>query len=666
MVRVSSRAGLLFALSALTVAAQEPSDRYYQAIRNNDLPLLRGLLKTADVSTKDQRGTTPLMYAAAYGSLDAMKALLSAGADVKAKNAFDATALLWSANDLAKVRLLVAKGADVNARSKQGRTPLIVAASYDGGSEVVKFLLEKGADISARDGAGSTALVAATEANDTATVRLLLQKGADVNAAGVFYEGATSGQTPLMNAAAHGNVDVIKMLLAKGASVNVTGSAEGLRVKNGAIALGMYTPLLLAASFASPAAVKLLLDAGAKPNVQDVRGMTPLMLAVSSDRADPGVIRLLLDHGADPGLQSKLGESSLDWARKFGNLDIMKLLRIDSTQAAAAVLQPSAGHKSGDAREAAEKSLALLQHTGGTFLREGGCVACHAQNLTGIAVSVARANGARVDEATAGEQLKTVKLQFASADQILLQRMDTPGGVDLVMYPVLQLAAEHAAPDRAIDAMIHNIAGQQRSAGNWHVPGIARPPMEDGDFSRTAIALRCLSLYPLPGRKAEFGQRIAHAAVWLKSASPRTTEDRAMQLLGLRWAKAGSPSLEEPLKNLVALQHSDGGWSQTPNLASDAYATGQVLYTMHELGRPASDPAYRSGVAFLLSTQREDGSWFVRSRAPKFQPYFQSGFRYDHDQWISSAATAWAVMGLSYAVPEKSLAAGIRSTAWNR
>src|SRR5260370_18884916 len=101
MVRVSCRGLVLFVLSVLTVAAEEPSDRYYEAIRNNDLTSLRTLLKTADVNIKDQRGTTPLMYAAAYGSLDAMKALLSAGADVKAKNAFDATALLWSAHDLA-------------------------------------------------------------------------------------------------------------------------------------------------------------------------------------------------------------------------------------------------------------------------------------------------------------------------------------------------------------------------------------------------------------------------------------------------------------------------------------------------------------------------------------------------------------------------------------
>jgi hypothetical protein len=51
-----------------------------------------------------------------------------------------------------------------------------------------------------------------------------------------------------------------------------------------------------------------------------------------------------------------------------------------------------------------------------------------------------------------------------------------------------------------------------------------------------------------------------------------------------------------------------------------------------------------------MDTQWEDGSWYVRSRAPKFQPYFQSGFPYDHDQWISSTATSWAVRALVPAV----------------
>jgi hypothetical protein len=51
-----------------------------------------------------------------------------------------------------------------------------------------------------------------------------------------------------------------------------------------------------------------------------------------------------------------------------------------------------------------------------------------------------------------------------------------------------------------------------------------------------------------------------------------------------------------------------------------------------------------------VKTQFPDGSWYVRSRAPKLQPYFQSAFPYDHDQWISTAATAMAVMALAPAL----------------
>jgi len=208
--------------------------------------------------------------------------------------------------------------------------------------------------------------------------------------------------------------------------------------------------------------------------------------------------------------------------------------------------------------------------------------------------------------------------------------------------------------------MIHNIAGEQRKAGNWTIAGVARPPMEDGDFSRTAICLRSLAAFPLPGRKAEFDERIQRAAAWLKAATPRTTEDRSMQLLGLKWANVDRRELEDRLKKLIALQRADGGWAQTPDLTSDAYATGEVLHTISELGISANDDAYRRGVTYLLKTQLADGSWHVASRAPKFQPYFQSGFPHDHDQWISSAATAWATMALTHAISGPAVADAVQ------
>ena len=122
-----------------------------------------------------------------------------------------------------------------------------------------------------------------------------------------------------------------------------------------------------------------------------------------------------------------------------------------------------------------------------------------------------------------------------------------------------------------------------------------------------------------------------------------------MQLLGLQWAKAEPKVRGTRMSELLALQRRDGGWAQTPYLQSDAYATGQVLYTLRQLGVPAADAALQRGTAYLGRTQSDDGTWHVVNRAMKLQPYFEGGFPYGHDQWISHAGTAWAVIGLASA-----------------
>lgn len=293
--------------------------------------------------------------------------------------------------------------------------------------------------------------------------------------------------------------------------------------------------------------------------------MTPLMLAVSSDRPDPRVIRLLLDKGADANAKSNDGETVYSWARKFANPQVLRALGAPAAAKAVPTLLPAVDRKPPDPKQAVEKGLALLQRTGGTFFYEGGCAACHAQNLTGMAAAAAMAHGIRVDESAVSEQLKAANLQWASFEQPLLQRLDPPGGAEMLAYSILQMAAAHAPADRTIDAMIHNLAGMQRQDGRWHTGGVARPPMEDGDFSRTALSLRSLQHYTPLGRKAEFDQRIARAAVWLSAATPRTTEDRIMQLLGIKWANGTVKASR--VNELKALQRPDCGWAQTPDLA---------------------------------------------------------------------------------------------------
>src|SRR5207247_9056516 len=93
------------------------------------------------------------------------------------------------------------------------------------------------------------------------------------------------------------------------------------------------------------------------------------------------------------------------------------------------------------------------------------------------------------------------------------------------------------------------------------------------------------------------------------------------------------------------------GWSQLPTMGSDAYATGEALYALNAAGNMlTANPVYQKGVKYLLRTQAADGSWHVASRSIWLQPYFESGFPYGHDQWISAAGTSWATMALSMTV----------------
>jgi ankyrin repeat protein len=643
----------IFTLNAgIALAAGPASDDLYSAIRANDLARLRSLVRdAADANIKDGRGETPLMYAAAAGSLDAMKFLIGKGADVNTQNEFGSTALIWSTTDLAKVKLLLDHGANVNAASKRGRSALFLAAMTDRSADTVRLLLAKGADPKIRDSFKNTVLIAAAAGNDIETIRMIIDAGVDVNAANAL------GLTPLiLSAGNNGNLRAVKLLLARGARVNAVSVAPfmypGLAPKAGTPQFGSITALGMAASFGPPELVKALLDAGADVNVKDVRDMTPLMLAVGTDHQDPAIIRMLLERGAKLEPKSVLGETAHDWARKIALPPAIQLLNAKTDDMPRAI--PLAATAALDPKAAVERSVALLERTTHQFFASSGCAACHSQGITDMAVAEARAKGIRVDESAARERVQMVKIQYPA--EALYERNDLliP---EITGYSTAGLAAMSYAPDKMTDAMASIIAAQQRADGSWHLGGTSRPPAEEGDIFRTALGIRAMKIYGPPGRVTEMKARIAKAKQWLLSAKALNAEDRNMQMLGLHWAGADARDLNRFTNAILALQQSDGGWRQRDEFSSDAYATGESLYTLASAGGIApTDPAYQKGVKFLLSTQAEDGSWHVESRAPKFQVYFESGFPYGSDQWISAWATGWASMALAQAIPPSPVA----------
>jgi len=624
----------VFALIAVSAMAQEPA-KFYTAIRENNLVQLKALLQQKGAAAvADDRAITPLMYAAEIGSLDAMRLLIEGGADVNAQNAFGSTALMWSVSDPTKVRLLLDHGAQVNTAARSGRTALIIAAFTNPSAEVVKLLLAKGANVKVMDARHVTPLNAATFGNDTATVRLLLEAGAYLETPHTFI-----GLTPLMNAAGNRNVEAAKLLVAKGAGVNSVSKTENLpKIQTGTVEFGGWTPLLMASAFGPPEAVNMLLNAGAKIDAQDYRGFTPLMLAVGTDRYDRRIVNMLLAHGADLRPTNHAGETALDWATKFHDQDVIRALG-GSPKDNPGPVRLSDGLP--DPRAAITRSLQLLDRTNDQFFKKSGCFACHEQPPATFAAAAARARNIPVDDKTFNERL----LQITSTiNPVALEGAAALGGADNNLYAVEALVRAGYPANRITDYLAANLAASQGGDGGWHLPGYSRSPLQDSDFSRTAMAMRALKTYGTPGRASEMKQRLEHGKQWLTHADPVILEDLDMRLVGVAAAGASAAELRKLAEPIIALQRSDGGWAQRQGFPSDAYATGMTLWALNEAGVMHPDA---KAVKFLLGTQATDGSWHVASRATKFQQYFESGFPYEHDEWISTMATGWAANALA-------------------
>jgi squalene cyclase len=295
-----------------------------------------------------------------------------------------------------------------------------------------------------------------------------------------------------------------------------------------------------------------------------------------------------------------------------------------------------------------QTSVALLQKSSRETTTNGGCVNCHHQILTGLALAAVHEKSIPMDEPAAAEQWKAMSTGLRARENGFVQRLDSGGGLDSTLYTLFALQADKYPADSSTDAMVAYILSRQLTDGRWPREEASRAPLQDGDFYRVALAVSALRDYAPPALKTEVDEHMTRARRWLMNTLPKTTDDYAMWLLGLQRSGAPRNYVMEAGKALMVRQRADGGWGGNPNLASDAFATSEALCAIFDAGLiTAKDPDYLRGVQFLLGTRAMDGSWHVASRAPKFQPYFESGFPYGHDQWISAAATARAVVVLS-------------------
>ncbi len=613
---------------ALVAAIREGNHKIAAELLSSDKELVDAL---------DRYGQTPLMHAGVYSDAAMVKLLLAHGADVNFASRDGATALMLAAGDFDKVELLLARGAKLDAKSNIGRTPLLIAAAFPGNVKTVRLLLAQGAKINDQDKFGETCLTSASKRGDVEMVKALIEAGADVTAGASW-----PGQSPLIWAAEEGNRETLACLLDHGA---------------GKVQPHLDFALSTAARRGSLAAVRLLMERGANPNTPSpLSEYTPLMWAAYCEVADLEIVRLLLAKGADPKAKgSDDGETALSLAKRRGSSAVVELLEgKPGVRGQESVVRGQEQEVVSEERirTAAEKSLELLQKCGPTFFVKSGCVACHQQSVTSLAVAEARKRGVKVDEKTAREQIHVTAQFIKTTRERFLERSDHPGGsAPTVGYFAVGLGAENYPPDEITDGMIIELAGRQQLDGSWTAFS-HRPPLEYSRISATALAIRAMQLYGLPGLKAKYEKQIERGAEWLAAAQPAATSDHAFRLLGLAWVGRDAAQVKAEVNSLLKSQNKDGGWSEQPGLDSDAYATGLALYGLSAAGGLAStDQAYQRGVAYLLRTQHADGSWHVKTRSFAFQPYFESGFPHGHDQWISAAATGFAAVALMQALP---------------
>jgi ankyrin repeat protein len=628
----------LFFAAALVCAAA-PAD-YFQAIRAGDAARLKACITAGGVNEPDSRQTTPLHYAAAIGNVESVRLLLSAGAKANVVDNAGGTPLLLAATSAEKIGLLLKADADPNLATKNGRTPLHIAASLPDGLPAVRALLDAGAKLDTADMFGRTPFLEAAGKASLETLRLLIAKGADAKAVDKASAGA------MMDAIDVNDVDRVALLLKAGADPNSSNTFAG-KVRHGDIALTKLTPLTLAATHGSPAIVKALLAAGAKVETKDGRGMTPLMAAVATDRSDPEVVRMLLAAGANPKADDGHGETVADWARKMNRPAVMKAVLAAGATAKPVVDPPQRKSAPLPVTDATNLALTLLGKSSTEFFNQSGCVGCHHQPVIAMAYRKAATTGLKVEPVGIHEMRRSLTAT-RPLEPLWTQFFDTGGASDTVSSVLIGAAAAGVEASSLTDAGTRYVAARQRADGSWSSFGISRAPFEESNIGRTGNAIRALKAYAWPAIQPEIDARVQRARTWLMKVAPQNSYERAELLLSLHVAGAPAASLKKAAGALLKDQRDDGGWSQTPDLRSDAYATGLALHALHETGMmAATDAVYNRGVAYLLRTQLDDGSWYVRSRSPKFQPYFQSGFPHEHDQWISAPATAWAAMALA-------------------
>ncbi len=300
--------------------------------------------------------------------------------------------------------------------------------------------------------------------------------------------------------------------------------------------------------------------------------------------------------------------------------------------------------------QAIDHGLTFLVKDAKKWRDEHKCATCHHGTMTAWALCEAKSQGYPIKDESLADVVKWTKERLKDIDK----PRDKRPGWSMINSPALYLSvmAQAIPKQEALTADdLKRIAGHllrhQESSGAWawsSAPPVNRPPpFFESDELATLLALIDLSPYvPADGRvKSDFRDSRDKGAAWLAKEKPtETTQSLAIRLFRNVHAGLGAKELQPAIDRLLALQNKDGGWGQVKERDSDAFATGQVLYFLTIAGVKPDRKELKRGVGFLVTTQKEDGSWPMKRRG---HPGVTPG---NYLVPITYLGSAWGTIGL--------------------
>ena len=333
------------------------------AAQNGDYEMVRKLLDSGKNANTTHKGESALIYAFKNRYVDPgfttrvkiVKILIAAGADVEARDNEKKTALIWATErgSIQLVKTLVEAGADVNAICGYKQLTVLMYAANKGDVKVVKYLIENGADTESRyKFAGDQTVLMLTASSKTANSKVimaLIEAGADINA-----RNSTGGTALMVSSYSAVPSRKVKLLIEAGAEVNAKDQCgetalfyslnryrwapreERIKSIEYLIEAGAdvntvgrlgKTALMQAAFWGYWWAVGPLLEAGAKIDVEDEQGRTALLHAIANRELHDKTIRYLIEAGADVNVKGPNGMTPLIYVTRKGNKDLVDLLK---------------------------------------------------------------------------------------------------------------------------------------------------------------------------------------------------------------------------------------------------------------------------------------------------------------------------------------------------